>query len=161
LGERGPEPSAAKAGPAETVLNVDPDEPLPGEKLQPQDSEIDVVKGETYPLADLAEARRIARRPGQTAPDGAIKTAGDASFYANLIRDFGTAYAGPPACVAGEHPPDLVPQPPHCISPQERIKFYQEDLGHAFGEEFIDHAEEGYPPPRASRSSADASSTRK
>jgi hypothetical protein len=36
LGERGPDPSAAKAGPAVTVLNVDPDEPLPGEKRQPR-----------------------------------------------------------------------------------------------------------------------------
>jgi hypothetical protein len=38
-----------------------------------------------------------------------------------------------------------VPQPPRDISPQERIKFYQEDLGHAFGEEFIDSTP--YQPP--------------
>jgi hypothetical protein len=109
----------------------------------------------------LAEARRIAKELVKLHRDGAIKTAGDASFYANLIRDFGTTYAGPPGSAAGEHSPGLVPQPPHGISPQERIKFYQEDLGHAFGDQFIDHAEEGYPPPGASRSSAGASSTRK
>ncbi len=120
LGERGPESSAAKAGPAEIVLNVDPDEPLPGEKLQqPQDSEISVAnaaKSEFHPLAglktpenpalspeDLAEARRIARELVKLHRDGAIKSERDSSFYANLIRGFGAAYTGTPCDEAARH----------------------------------------------------------
>ena len=48
------------------------------------------------PEEDL-RARRIARELVKLHRDGAIKTVGDASFYANLIRDFGATYAGPPA----------------------------------------------------------------
>jgi hypothetical protein len=79
---------------------------------------------------------------------GAIKTAADASFYANLIRDFVATYAGSPG-VAVDYPPVArVPQPPHGISPQERMEFYQADLARAFGEEFIFS---DYQPPSPAR----------
>ena len=78
-----------------------------------------VAPGNT-PYTD-PEAGRIARELVKLHRDGAIKSERDASFYANLIRDFGATYAGPPACAAAEHAPNLVPQPPRGTSPQERI----------------------------------------
>jgi hypothetical protein len=42
----------------------------------------------------LAEARRVADELVKLYRDGAIKTKGDASFYANLIRDFRATYTG-------------------------------------------------------------------
>jgi hypothetical protein len=49
------------------------------------------------PPEDLTEARRIARELVKLHRDGAIKTMGAPSFYANLVRDFGATYAGPPS----------------------------------------------------------------
>jgi hypothetical protein len=43
---------------------------------------------------DLAEARRIAAELVKLHHDGVIKTKGDASFCANLIRDFDATYPG-------------------------------------------------------------------
>jgi hypothetical protein len=84
------------------------------------------------------EAHRIAGELVKLHHVRAIKTKGDASFYANLIRDFDATYAGPPGA-ATEHPPvDRVPDSPRGISPQERMEFYRADLARAFGEEFID-----------------------
>jgi hypothetical protein len=107
-----------------------------------------VAKRENYTLADTAEASRIARELVKLHRDGAIKTAGDASFYANLVRDFSATYAKNDRNHPDHPPMDRVPQPPRGISPQERIKFYQADLADPFGEEFIDR---DYQPPSPAR----------
>ena len=60
---------------------------------KPEINVANVAKRENYPLADLAEARRIARELVKLHRDGAIKSERDASFYATLVRDFGATYA--------------------------------------------------------------------
>jgi hypothetical protein len=55
---------------------------------------------------DEAEASRIARELVKLHRDRAMATKGDASFYANLIRDFGAIYTGPPDAAAAFHPPN-------------------------------------------------------
>jgi hypothetical protein len=86
-------------------------EPLPGEllsaqRMEPEEFIAKMPAGQEEPAAhdlsemeagELTEARRIPGELVRLHRDGAIKTAGDASFYANLIRDFGATYAGPPS----------------------------------------------------------------
>jgi hypothetical protein len=109
-------------------------------KIQPADSKIDVVNvvstrtpldspatdepspsipGE-HGAEQLAQARRIAQELVKLHRAGAIATKGDASFYANLIRDFDATYLGPMSNIGKDLPPgpyvptkaQRVPQPP-------------------------------------------------
>ena len=59
------------------------DSPCFAHVRKPEINVANVAKRENYPLADLAEARRIARELVKLHRDGAIKSERDASFYAN------------------------------------------------------------------------------
>jgi hypothetical protein len=95
---------------------------------------------EKAPADTDPEARRIAKELVKLHRDGAIKTAGDASFYANLIRDFDATYPGPMSNTGKDLPPgpyvptkaQRVPQPPMAFHRKRESSFFSADLVRAF-----------------------------
>jgi hypothetical protein len=125
-------------------------EPLPGVTRRappanpPAQSQPAATESQEHAPAEDPEARRIADELVKLYRSGAIKSQEDAEFYANLIRTFDATYTGSSAgASAGEHPVDLVPEPPDGISPQERMEFYAQDLADAFGEQYTSTATTG------------------
>ena len=94
-----------------------------------------------------AEARRIAAELECLRKDAAIAEKStedpDASFYANLIRDFGASYTGKGCNVPAISKPEASPPGPYVptkaqrvqisagLSQEQRVRFFQKDLGQA------------------------------
>ena len=83
-----------------------PDEPVRIEPSPVASSEI-ITDGDV--ASDDPEARRIAGELAKLHHAGAIKTEGDASFYANLVRDFGATYAPQSAAALPSRGPRSAP----------------------------------------------------
>jgi hypothetical protein len=99
------------------------------------------------PDAPESEAHRIAAELVRLHRDGGIASQKDASFYANLLRDFKAVYTGPVRRVPADPPGPYVPtamqrvRVPRGLTVEERRRFLQKDLDDMAG--FKDTKQEG------------------